>query len=145
MRAVFDEQRTSLTEKTFRAWLKNLFDDQLAQISGRINILNQRRFFGAIRIRRIYAKLMKMCERLDVPRASTVTPLEYLDELELLFPEKRAQVRMITQAYNRVRYGELPETPDEVRVVEQAWSEVRQSAKDLQSARRQIAKGATLE
>lgn len=123
---------------TARTWFRNLLRGGWNRLSGRLSPDRRTGYFGALRIRRIYAQLTRLCERLEVPRASTVTPLEYLQELEQLFPEERPQVRTITHAYNRVRYGELPETPEEVRAVERAWREVRQRARDLLAVQRHL-------
>jgi len=131
-----DERTTD--QQAARLWLERLLHEGWNRLSGRFSSGGRTGYLGALRIRRIYALLTRLCERLEVPRASTVTPLEYLDELELLFPEERGQVRAITHAYNRVRYGELPETPEEVRDVERAWRQVRQRARDLQAVRRHL-------
>jgi hypothetical protein len=133
------EERTSIDEGSVRLWLKDFLRERAKGISGRLILLDRHGLFGAFRIRRIYAQLMRLCEQLEVPRASTETPLEYLDELELLFPDKRREVRAITQAYNQVRYGEYPETPEEVHVVEQAWQLVRQRGKELRMIKKRSA------
>lgn len=89
--------------------------------------LGQRKggWLAAARIRRVYAQLMGLANRLHHPRATSQTPLEFLPELEVLFQPLREDVRLITQAYIRVRYGQLPETSTEVREVEAAWKRVK--------------------
>jgi hypothetical protein len=82
-------------------------------------------WLAAARIRRVYAQLMGLANRLHHPRASSQTPLEFLPELEVLFQPLCEEVRLITQAYIRVRYGQLPETSTEVREVEAAWKRVK--------------------
>ncbi len=44
----------------------------------------------------------------------------------------------MTEAYNRVRYGELPETATEVEAVEAAWQRLRAEGKRLRQVRKQL-------
>ncbi|MBN2502209.1 MAG: DUF4129 domain-containing protein [Anaerolineales bacterium] len=87
---------------------------------------SDRRLLAAARIRRIYAKLMLLCERLEAPRLEAQTPNEYLPTLKMLFPLHYAEVELLTDAYVRVRYGELPEGEQELRGIEAAWKRVRE-------------------
>jgi hypothetical protein len=86
---------------------------------------NARQALAAARIRRIYAQLMDLAEKLGVSRPASQTPLEYLPRLQSLFPEESGNVSTITDAYLRIRYGELPELDEEVRKVTQAWKQVQ--------------------
>ncbi|HUS83965.1 MAG TPA: DUF4129 domain-containing protein [Anaerolineales bacterium] len=83
------------------------------------------RFIAAARIRRIYASLLRMSARLGEPRSPAETPLEFMENLERIFPASRAELTTITHAYLRVRYGELPETRGQIDEVEYAWKFVR--------------------
>lgn len=89
----------------------------------------RQRLRAAAKIRRIYAELMALCAKLDSPRPPAQTPLEYLPALESLFPTLPTEVAVITQAYVRVRYGQLPETRGEVAAVEAAWAQVREEGR----------------
>lgn len=80
---------------------------------------------AAVRIRRIYADLLDLCETLHHPRPEALTPLEFLPALDKLFPASHEDLTTITHAYLKVRYGELPETRKEVRAVEEAWGRVK--------------------
>lgn len=82
------------------------------------------RMLAAARIRRVYALLLELSARLDCPRPAARTPLEFLPTLETLFPTLKGELRLITEAYLLVRYGELPETQEEVSAVESAWQRV---------------------
>lgn len=82
------------------------------------------RLLAAARIRRIYAELMDLSEDLNAPRAEAQTPLEFLPTLINVFPGLEIELNTITQAYLRVRYGELPETRAEVVEVETAWDRI---------------------
>jgi hypothetical protein len=126
-----EDQRSS-GDYAARSWLLDRVQDSLKRLGRIFPISLPSGYFGALRIRRIYTQLTRLCERLETPRAMTVTPLEYLRELDMLFPNEHAELRVITKAYNRVRYGEYPETVEDVNRVEHAWQQIRRSARDLQ-------------
>jgi hypothetical protein len=86
---------------------------------------------AAARIRRIYGQLMELSERLGFPRPEASTPNEFLQDLNTCFPGSTEDLEVITQAYVRIRYGELPENRQEVEEVEQAWSRVRAFGREL--------------
>lgn len=90
-----------------------------------------RRLLAAARIRRIYAKMMDLVASLDHPRPEAQTPSEYLSTLISLFPKRESDVRLITEAYNRVRYGQFPETRHELVRVEDAWRRVRDRGREM--------------
>lgn len=83
------------------------------------------RFIAAARIRQIYASLLRLSARLGESRAPSDTPLEFMENLERVFPTSQVELATITHAYLRVRYGELPETSGQVDEVESAWERVR--------------------
>jgi hypothetical protein len=91
--------------------------------------LNPRRLLAAARVRRIYAQLMDLCEKLGHGRPAALTPLEFLPTLKQVFPEGKSQVGLITHAYLKVRYGELPETDAEVKEIRQAWNWLKAHAR----------------
>lgn len=62
------------------------------------------------------------------------TPLEFLPTLRGLFPNHFDEIKLITEAYNRVRYGELPEVSGDIQRVEEAWRRVREQTKNLRLA-----------
>lgn len=119
------DQFSRMERTSLRSWVRSVFEARLGQLADRVMGFRHPGLLGAYRIRRIYSHLMRLCEQLDSPRPDTVTPLEFRSELELLFPGEQAEVNTITHAYNRVRYGELPETAEEIRAVERAWRAVR--------------------
>lgn len=83
------------------------------------------RLIAAARIRQIYGHLLRESARLGTMREEAETPLEFLPRLELLFPGKQAELHEITGAYQRVRYGEYPESREQVDLVKAAWERVR--------------------
>ena len=72
-------------------------------------------------IRRIYYKMVYAAEHRGVPRRPSQTPYEFLPDLQTIWPEGGAEVRLITNAYVRVRYGQIPEKSDELRKILHAW------------------------
>lgn len=101
--------------------------DQLEQMRG---FRNARRLLVAARIRRIYVHLLDLSERLENPRQPSQTPLEFLPSLERLFPGFKGDLDLITEAYLRVRYGELPEKKDEIVEIEAAWKRVASTGQE---------------
>jgi hypothetical protein len=83
------------------------------------------RVIAAARIRQIYRQLLRESANLGKPREQAETPLEFLPDLQIVFPGCQAELLLITRAYLRVRYGEYPESRGEVEDVEQAWKDVR--------------------
>ncbi|RMF45618.1 MAG: DUF4129 domain-containing protein, partial [Anaerolineae bacterium] len=84
---------------------------------------------AAERIRQVYAEFMDLCARHEVPRPPAVTPLEFIPLTETLLPTTQREVRLLTDAYLRVRYGQLPETQADVQAVEDAWSALKEALK----------------
>jgi hypothetical protein len=84
-----------------------------------------RRRLAAARIRRIYAALLVLSEKLGRPRPAGRTPLEYLPQLQELFADYAGELEKITGAYMRVRYGETPESFQEVQEIESAWRSIQ--------------------
>ncbi|MGD8604456.1 MAG: DUF4129 domain-containing protein, partial [Anaerolineales bacterium] len=89
------------------------------------------RRFAAARIRRIYAELMLLSQQLEMGRPKAQTPLEFLPSLKTLFENEDEALEVITRAYLKVRYGELPETRQQVEDVESAWQKVETRGKHL--------------
>ena len=119
--------------------LMNLLRDALRKSFGRVaeglgqvmRLRNARLLYSAMRIRRIYAHLMDLSARLDHPRPQSKTPLEFLPSLEDLFPIYKGELEIITEAYLRVRYGDLPERDEEVEVIETAWRRVSARGQEM--------------
>jgi hypothetical protein len=91
-------------------------------------LASARRWLAAARIRRIYQNLMEYCQKLDNPRLPAFTPHEFLPQLIALFPEHTAQVTMLTDVYQQVRYGEIPESLDELQQIVVSWNEIKKEA-----------------
>ena len=59
------------------------------------------------------------------------TPLEFLPEMGELFSNQLDDLRKITQAYIRIRYGELPEINEELDALEKSWQNVQEEGRRL--------------
>ncbi|HJS29315.1 MAG TPA: DUF4129 domain-containing protein, partial [Anaerolineales bacterium] len=79
---------------------------------------------AAARVRQIYFELSDLSSSLGTPRRRSQTPHEYLPDLESVFVNMESELNLITDAYVRVRYGELPEDESELQEVEVAWASV---------------------
>lgn len=95
--------------------------DRLGQMLG---LHRSERMRAAARIRAIYADLLGLSLKLGSPRPVSRTPLEFQRKLEQIFPGSNVDLATITQAYQRIRYGEFPETRKEVDDVEAAWKRI---------------------
>ena len=82
-------------------------------------------------VRKIYIQLLNLAFELGVPRLPSQTTLEFQQTItqssKLAGLDK--EVDRITLAYNRVRYGEAPETPDDTKSVETAWERISETRK----------------
>lgn len=94
-------------------------------LAGRLQ--GRQRVQAAARIRQIYADLLALCAALELPRPDSQTPLEFLQTIQHDLPSVHGDLQIITNAYLKVRYGELPETREEVLAVEKAWEQVHRA------------------
>lgn len=84
-----------------------------------------RRWRAAQSVRRIYRQMLKAAEESGYPRGDSDTPFEFLNTLAQMWPDNTADTRLITQAFVKVRYGELPETEEELASIDAAWRRLR--------------------
>lgn len=82
---------------------------------------------AAASIRRVYRQMCQAATAVGYPRSESETPYEYLKTLAKAWPENTADSRLITQAFVKIRYGELPETPEELEAILQAWQRLEQT------------------
>ena len=76
-----------------------------------------------------------MCKQAGLagyPRLGIETPYEYLPTLFKVWPEHAAESRLITEAFVRVRYGELPETAEELELLRSAWLRIESAVPNRQ-------------
>lgn len=81
----------------------------------------------AASIRRIYQQMSEAAAGAGFPRAASETPFEYLPTLAQVWPEHPGDSYLITQAYVRVRYGEIPETEAELDEIKAAWKRLERA------------------
>jgi len=80
-----------------------------------------RNWYAATSIRRVYQLMVKAAQTSGYPRPESETPFEYLQSLQKVWPRHQAECRRITDAFVKVRYGELPETAEELNEIVAAW------------------------
>ena len=86
-----------------------------------------RNWRAALSIRRIYRKMVRAAAASGHPRMEAETPFEFLQSLARIWPNHRAETELITRAYVRVRYGELPETKEELDEIREAWKRLERT------------------
>ena len=131
----FEQIREKGLWKSLRDSLRKGMQEAGRSLAGLFDAERRRRLLAAARIRRIYTRLMDLSEALDAPRPAAITPLEFVPQLAELFPAGVGDVSLITDSYQKVRYGELPERTDEVERVEAAWQRVKEEGKRLLDAK----------
>ena len=107
-------------------------EDLAAWLRGRLNRVRamiRRPARSAATIREMYASLLDLAAERGFPRPADDTPYEYLDTLRSALPGHSAEVSLLTQAYVRARYGELPADNAEWRAVHDAWLRIRTATK----------------
>lgn len=85
----------------------------------RLGLLRQWR--AAASVRRIYRLMCRAAAAAGYPRLEAETPYEYAPTAAKVWPDYSPEVRLITEAFVRVRYGEAPETSEELEQIREAW------------------------
>lgn len=91
----------------------------------RLGIL--RRWRTAASIRQLYSLMCGAAAEMGHMRAPSETPYEYLHTLSEVWPVNQHETRLITEAYIRVRYGEIPETEEELEAITEAWRRLEEA------------------
>ncbi len=86
-----------------------------------------RRWRTAASIRHIYTSMCRAASGVGYPRVPAETPYEYLITLARVWPENQEDSILITDAYVRVRYGEIPETASDLEEIKAAWQRLSAS------------------
>ena len=97
----------------------------LQRLLGRLGLL--RDWQTAVSIRRIYRKMLRAADGSGYPRLDAETPYEFLTTLAKAWPDNRQETRLITNAYVKIRYGELPESDQELQNIKSAWRTLEQT------------------
>ncbi len=126
-----DEERESIwSAGGWMARLRGRLEQQFKRIANATDILNRfgvSGLFTALTIRRIYAQLQQLAARRGYPRPPALTPYEYTAVLRECFSGYQADLEHITESFVGIRYGELPETPQELADIRAAWERIRNS------------------
>lgn len=96
--------------------------NRLHRLWQRLSRSNRRRI--AASIRRVYQQMCDAAGAYGYPRLEAETPYEYLASLSHVWPQGVPQTTLITQAYVRARYGEIPETQQELTQIMAAWQQL---------------------
>jgi hypothetical protein len=95
----------------------------LEALAGRLILFN--RWRAAASIRRIYAQMVAAAARRGYPRLPSETPYEHIANLVESWPEMDVPIRLITEAYVKTHYGEVPETAAEFEAIRRAWEQLQ--------------------
>jgi hypothetical protein len=135
-----EEVEDLLPEADLLNLLRSGLRDGLQRFADRLNLGGRfgqrRRVLAAARIRWVYSLMLDQTAALDYPRMVAQTPLEYLPTLKRCYPSLEQEVDVVTHAYMRVRYGELPEEKGEIEAVEAAWERIEAFGKRLSASRK---------
>ena len=124
-----DDEDTISIAGSLSDYLRGIQDRARQMLNGVSRMNPAARLIAAARIRIVYAQLLRLAARLGEPRQPAMTPIEYLSNLINVFPASRDELERITNAYLRVRYGELPETREQIEQIEAAWDIVRRQGR----------------
>jgi hypothetical protein len=72
---------------------------------GRFRMPRRRRELPVQAVRRMYAEALLALERRGLPKPPATTPAEYVTDVESAIPEAASRFRVLTRAYEEVRYG----------------------------------------
>ena len=78
-------------------------------------------WYATTSIRRVYQQMSRAATANGYPRGKSETPYEYIQSLLNVWPQHKADVHLIIEAYINVRYGEVPETKAELNHILQTW------------------------
>ncbi len=107
-----------------RSALHGLLDRLAGLRPGRLGI----EWYAEVSIRNVYLNMCQLAAVRGFPRPAVFTPYEYLALLYQAFPgAEQGDIVRITQAYVRMRYGEVPSTWGEVQAIRQAWQRLKGS------------------
>jgi hypothetical protein len=96
------------------------------RLANRLGML--RRWRAAASIRRIYRQMCETAAGNGYARLATETPYEYLASLSTAWPDNQQETELITEAYVKVRYGEIPESRGELEEISAAWKVLAKAA-----------------
>jgi hypothetical protein len=136
-RTDYSEPESMLEDRDLLDLMRQRLRERARQIAGIFNparFSRRQRIRAAIRIRQIYADFLDLCQELGHPRPQPVTPFEFQASIQgQLFQATWSELALITQAYVKVRYGELPEDRREMDAIESAWKRLSEEGQRLKN------------
>ncbi len=128
-RAGVDESRESLlSAQALVDNLQAMLQGGLGRLSELAGLLGRfgptSRFLAAVSIRRIYANLVRLATEAGYPRGKAQTPYEYLGTLYEALPDSEEEVTVITEAYVKAHYGQLPDSQLALQQIRDCWERV---------------------
>ena len=137
-----DEHHSLLEGQNLLQFLWDLLRNKVIQttsgLTSRAGMSRRDRARAAERIRRIYSDFMDLCDELGLMRTASQTPQEFLPAAIQLLPGAQTEIQLITESYQRIRYGEYPEGREEVEVVERSWTVVHEQGESLRKQLRSL-------
>ncbi|MBI5930198.1 MAG: DUF4129 domain-containing protein [Chloroflexi bacterium] len=124
-----DEDSELLDRREIMADLRKGFGKRLRRIGDALNLMRQfgggRDLLAALSVRWTYSRMATLAEKRGFPRDKSETPNEYRRSLGRAFPGGDNEIRLITEAYVAVRYGELPENNEQLNVIRDAFERLK--------------------
>ena len=79
--------------------------------------------------RALFRAMLQWSARRGVPMSRYLTPNEHLDAMKIRFPQNHDDLAVITELYNKDRYGRSPTNPSEFADAVTAWQRIAQRHK----------------
>jgi hypothetical protein len=134
-RTDYGEPEAMMEERDLLALMRQRLRERARQLA---ELFNPKRFsrtqraLAAARIRQIYADFLDLCQDLGHPRPQPETPFEFQASLQgQIFQSTWPELNLITQAYVKVRYGELPEDQRQMDAIEAAWKRLAEEGERM--------------
>ena len=105
--------------------LKGFLRDQWQRVRGAADLSRLLRRDGTGSARAIYANMLALLAAANRPRRPEQTPYELVPVAEEVLPTHQAEIAAITEAYVRVRYGEVTINADELAQLQKAWERMK--------------------
>jgi hypothetical protein len=125
-----DGQESVFSSALLLEHLRELVETGKGRLTAALGLVQRRGWrglFAALTIRRIYAQMLRLAAHHGYPRAPFQTPYEYESTAARAFPDGATEVRVITEAYVAVHYGEVPESDAELQQVRACWERLKES------------------
>lgn len=127
-----DHDAENADRREIMGGLRKLLANRFRKLTDTLRAAGQfgfgRDLFHALTIRWAYSRMEHIAKKRGFPRDTSQTPYEYRKLLAQAYPGGDIEIRTITEAYVKVRYGELPEDNNELSAVRDALTRLREIA-----------------